>query len=112
MASQVLGEPEPDFVPLADFGEFGLDDFPLFESTLESVASQISFGDTNSAVPGRLLGRVEAYLEAGAYEYVLETIRYGYKLIFKHAPPPRDFRPNNKSALSNPDFLYSELLRL
>ena len=41
MASQVLGEPEPDFVPLADFGEFGLDDSPLFELTLESVASQI-----------------------------------------------------------------------
>ena len=69
MASQVLGEPEPDFVPLADFGEFGLHDSPLFESTLESVASQISLGDTNSAVPGRLLGRVEAYLEAGASEY-------------------------------------------
>ena len=84
MASQDLVEPEPDFTPLIDFGG---DDFngenSLIESTLESVASQVSLGDTNTAVPGRLLGRVEAYLEAGASEYVLETISFGYKLIFE-----------------------------
>ena len=63
-------------------------------------------------MPGRLLGRVEAYLEAGASEYVLKTIRYGYKLVFENAPPPRDFRPKNKSTLTKLTFLYEELLRL
>ena len=84
----------------------------LIVSTLSSVAAQASLGDTNTAVPGWLLGRVEAYLEAGASEYVLETIRYRYKLVFENALPPRDFRPNNKSALSKPTFLWEELLRL
>ena len=30
----------------------------VIESTLDSVANQVKLGDTNSAVPGRLLGRV------------------------------------------------------
>ena len=58
------------------------------------------------AVPGRLLGCVEAYMEVGASYYILETVRYGYKLVFiDDVSPPKDFRPNNKSALSKPTFL-------
>ena len=41
------------------------------------------------------------FVEAGASEYILETIKYRYKLVFiDYVPPPKDFRPNNKSALS------------
>ena len=85
----------------------------VIESTLDSVANQVKLGDTNSAVPGRLLGRVEAYEEAGASEYIKDTVRLGYKLVFiDNKPPPSNFRENNRSALSKPVFLYEELLRL
>ena len=60
MASQVLGETEPDFTPLVNLGETLFDETSLIESTLASVASQNLLGDTNTAVPGRLLGWVEA----------------------------------------------------
>jgi hypothetical protein len=69
---------------------------------LDSVANQVKLGDTNSAVPGRLLGRVEAHKEAGATEYSLATVRLGY---IDDKPPPSNFRENNKSALSKPTFL-------
>ena len=46
------------------------------------MANQVKLGDTNTAVPGRLLGRVEAYQLAGASDYILDTVRYGYKLVF------------------------------
>ena len=116
MADQGLVEPHPDYTPLCDFvGDTFCGDDSLIVSTISSVASQASLGGTNTAVPGRLLGRVEAYLEAGTSEYFLETIRYGHKLVFEKdtpPPPPCDFRPKNKSALSRPSFLYDELLHL
>ena len=77
------------------------------------VANQVKLGDTNTAVPGRLLGRVEAYQLAGASDYILDTVRYGYKLVFiDNKTPPSSFKENNKSALNKPSFLYEELLRL
>jgi hypothetical protein len=89
---------------------------PIFEvepNYINLVTNQVKLGDTNSAVPGRLLGRVEAYEEAGASEYILDTVRFGYKLVFiDNKPPPSNFRENNRSALSKSFFLYEELLRL
>ena len=77
------------------------------------MASQVKLGDTNLAVPGRLLGRVEAYKGAGASEYILDTVCLGYKLVFIDGKtPPSSFKENNKSALSKPTFLYEELLCL
>ena len=74
-------------------------------STLDSVANQVKLGDTNTAVPGRLLGRVEAYEEAGASEYIKDTVGWGYKLVFiDNKPPPSNYRANNRSALSNSVF--------
>ena len=56
---------------------------------------------------------VEAYEEAGASEYIKDTVRLGYKLVFiDNKPPPSNFRENKRSALSKPVFLYEELLRL
>ena len=44
---------------------------------------------------------------------ILDTVRYGYKLFFKdNIPTSKDFRPNNKSALSKPTFLWEELVFL
>ena len=54
----------------------------MLEASLDSVTSQIKLGDTNSAVPVGLLGRVEAYVEARASEYILNTVKVGYKLVF------------------------------
>ena len=76
----------------------------LIVSTLSSVAAQASLGDTNTAVPGRLLGHVEACLEAGASEYVLKTILYGYKLVFKNAPHPVILIPITNLLFQNQHF--------
>ena len=56
MADQVLVEPVPEYTPLCE------------------IVNVIKANQ--GAGPGRLLVSVEAYLEAGASEYVLETIRY------------------------------------
>ena len=82
-------------------------DESLVSYSLSSVAENASLVDTNIAVPGRLLGCVSAYIEAGASDYIVDTVRYGYKLVFKNdTPPPRDYRPNNKLALAKPTFLW------
>jgi hypothetical protein len=84
-----------------------------FVDSLESVAAGVKLGDTNVKTPGRILGKIEAYVEAGASDYVLETVSLGYKLVFEGGvPPPPSFKPNNRSALQKPEFTYSELLRL
>jgi hypothetical protein len=110
MASKVF-EQEPDNINHVNFNK--IDDHSFLESTLAIVANQVKLGDTNSAVPGRLLGRVEAYKVAGASKYILDTVHLGYKLVFIDGKtPPSSFRENNKSALNKPTFLYEELLRL
>ena len=69
------------------------------------------WGNTNSIVPGRLLGKTEAYRKANASQYVLDTVEFGYKLIFiDNVSPPSSFLPKNKSALYQETF--TELLRL
>ena len=79
MAPQIF-EIEPDYVNLEDLDH--VDEISVLESTLDSVANQVKLGDTNSAVPGRLLGRIEAYVQAGASEYILDTVKVWYKLVF------------------------------
>ena len=78
--------PEPDFQNHLHFSD--ISDVSFLENSLASVASQVSLGDTNTAVPGRLLGRIEAYQLAGASDYILETVRFGYKLVFIDGKPP------------------------
>ena len=69
-------------------------DDSLVSHSLSSVAANVSLGDTNIAVPGS----VDAYIEAGASEYIFDTVRYGYKLFFKDdIPPPKYFRQTNFS---------------
>ena len=77
-------EESPNFENLLD--SVNVIDESLFIESLGSVANQVKLGDTNTAVPGRLLGRVEAYEEAGASEYIKETVKWGYKLVFIDNP--------------------------
>ena len=69
-------------------------------------------GDTNTGVPGRLLGKHQFYQDISAGPYITETIQYGYKLVFDSTTPPKFFKPNNKSALSRSDVVYTECMRL
>ena len=107
-------EPEPNFLGVSqlDFSDVQFDDFE-FVSNLQSETPAVLLGDTNVKVPGRIKGKTEAYIKAKASQYVLDTVSLGYKLIFINDEiPPSSFLPNNKSALSQKTFLFSELLRL
>ena len=66
---------------------------------------------TDSRVPGRILGRHAFYTQLGAEPYIVQTVKYGYKLEFQTLPPP-SFTANNKSAKDNMTFVKTELLRL
>ena len=46
-----------------------------------------------------------------APEFVLETLRDGYKFPLSQTPPP-SFEPNNRSALNERKFMIAELMRL
>ena len=104
---------EPSFVGLSKLGTFNSDllhsnlESSVIEQSLSDVAALISLGDTNISVPGRIKGKLEAYEEADASDYVLNTVREGYKLVFNSDEfPPSDYRTNNFSALAKNDFLY------
>ena len=69
---------EPDYTALSDF----IDDSDKFvhtvdDSVISHTLSSVA-ANANLAVPGRLLGCVQAYVEAGALEYIIETVKYGY----------------------------------
>ena len=76
-------ESEPNFVSLGNTGTFESDfltsnlESSVVEQSLSDVAALISLGDTNIGVPGRIKGKLGAYEEAGASEYVLNTVRDG-----------------------------------
>ena len=101
-------DPEPDFQNVAGFGfvnegdGLNIEHLYEFEKAIQSenLDAEVILGDTNVKVPGRIKGKLNAYLEANASEYVLNTIAEGYKLIFiDDVPPPPSYLPNNKSAL-------------
>ena len=89
-------DPEPDFQNVAGFGFVNKGDgvnehLYEFEKAIQSenLDAEVVLGDTNVKVPGRIKGKLGAYLEANASEYVLNTIAEGYKLIFiDYVPPP------------------------
>ena len=43
---------------------------------------------TDVKVPGRILGRHEVYTRVGASQYIVDTVRDGYKLVFDSLPLP------------------------
>ena len=89
------------------------DVFSAFVSVNETAYSGKKL-TTNSLVPGRLSNpKFFSFWkdELLADEFVLDTIKNGYKFPFSSAPPS-SFCPNNKSMLVNSEFAYAELLRL
>ena len=56
-----------------------------FVSSLQSENPDFVIGDTNVIVPSCIKGKLDAYLEADASQYVFDTISEGYKLIFTTA---------------------------
>ena len=84
---------EPDYTALSDFIEdsdkfvHNVDD-SVISHTLFSVTANNSLGDTNIAVPVRLLGCVQAYVETGASDYIIETVTHSYKIVFIGDVPP------------------------
>ena len=84
----LLGSDEPDFANIAHLGVINVDDGEgvgviedsVLVSALEIVASNVSLGDTNTAIPGRILGCLDIYEEANASQYVLDTISEVYNI--------------------------------
>ncbi len=79
------------------------------EEYLCDFVSAVSSSDdrklkTDIKVPGRILGRHEVYTRVGASQYIVDTVRDGYKLVFDSLPHP-SFTKNNKSAILNNFFM-------
>ena len=73
-------EPEPDFSSVANLGIFEKSDVVLEDNVFvnalqpETLDTDVILGDTNTKAPGRIKGKLKAYLEADASKYVLDTI--------------------------------------
>jgi hypothetical protein len=76
--ANLLGSKEPDFSGIAMFDnieiKWGIIEDSVFTSALEIVASNISLGDTNTAIPGRILGCLDIYEEENASQYVWSNV--------------------------------------
>ncbi len=68
-------------------------------------------GTAEPIVKGRLKNSIEFWRRINAPEFVLDIIQHGYKLPFLESPP-RAYFPNNKSALSNKNFVADAVLEL
>ena len=111
-------EPEPNYVNVANLGNFGSTDVvpeeqcEFFGNNLQSenLDDDVILGDTNTKVPGRIKGKLEAYLEADASKYVLQTISEGYRLILlmMFLPPLVIFQKINPLCLSKLFFILDK----
>ena len=75
---------EPDYTDLSNYNESMASEDDLF---LKSANFE-KLGDTNTGVPGRLLGKHLFYLEIDASQYIVDTIKDGYKIVFVDGIPP------------------------
>ena len=84
-----------------------------FSSFFGGSYDEFNFKSASSAVKGRLSASVDFWKSTlCAPEFVLDTIRRGYRLPFAEYPPSC-FLANNRSAFQHPDFVtqaISELL--
>ena len=70
-----------------------------------------SFSDERASPVGRLRNCIQRWVEITDDVYILNVIRFGYKLPFK-VIPEQVFLKNNKSARENPDFVSKEISSL
>lgn len=68
-------------------------------------------GEKQILVKGRLCQNVNFWREIGASEFIIDTIRFGYKIPF-FSTPPTSFLGNNKSALLNSEFVEEAIGQL
>ncbi|CAC5394731.1 unnamed protein product [Mytilus coruscus] len=61
---------------------------------------------TDIIVKGRLKENIQVWINIGAYDYIIDTIRDGYKIPF-YSIPPSTYLYNNLSALHNSDFVHT-----
>ena len=84
-----------------------------FSSFLGASYDEFNFKSASSAVKGRLSASIDFWKSTlCAPEFVLDTVRRGYRLPFAEYSPSC-FLANNRSAFQNPDFVtqaISELL--
>lgn len=105
-------------VEAADFSVFTVDFNPSEQSLAETLVNNSNYVGkkltTDLRVPGRI-GNPEFYdfwkYELKASDFILDTIKNGYKFPFLDLPPG-GFHKNNKSMLDNSEFALAELLRL
>ncbi|CAG2197212.1 unnamed protein product [Mytilus edulis] len=63
---------------------------------------------TDIIVKGRLKENIQFWIDIGAYDYIIDTIRDGYKIPF-YSIPPSTYLFNNLSALKNSDFVHTAI---
>ena len=71
---------------------------------VEDLGVRESESFPNVSVVGRLKKNVEAWEEVGASDFILDTLKSGYKIPFIQTPEHASFQ-NNLSALRNKDFV-------
>ena len=78
---------------------------PISEFTTDYEYEQ---GQKQILVKGRLKEHVKFWVENGASEFIIDTIKNGYKIPFI-TRPDRSVANNNKSALNNSDFVQQAI---
>ena len=61
--------------------------------------------DQDIIVRGRLRDNIEFWESIGAYDYVFDVIKFGYKISF-YKKSHRQLLNNNRSAFSNTEFVF------
>jgi hypothetical protein len=62
----------------------------------------------NIIVKGRLKTNIQFWIEIGAYDFIIDTIRDGYKMLF-YSVPPSVCLSNNLFAMKHTDFVDSAI---
>jgi hypothetical protein len=65
-------------------------------------------GHANIIVKGRLKSNIHFWIDIGAYDFIIDTLRDGYKIPF-YSVPPSVCLSNNLSAMKHTDFVDSAI---
>ena len=84
---------------------------PLSENGLTTEYFEYEQNQTNIIVKGRLKQNIEFWRNIGANNFVLDVMENGYKIPF-YSCPPKMMLKNNKSALSNAEFVVKAIVDL
>lgn len=102
-----LNDKYSDLSYLNCYSDINSDEFTEFISQVHYF-EQLDFSQNYKGVKGRLAKNYDFWVKIGANDFVLDTIKNGYVIPFL-SPPPSMFLKNNKSALSNAEFVNQEV---